>query len=110
MSRLRLVLTATAANTFAASGFYQSIAGQAGTSGAVSASATTFLTGGTAAGQTVTANYDYTGGTSATRNGNFFLQPIIVGLGAIAGLTGGIGCGGGATGTGGPGMVLIASW
>jgi len=38
------------------------------------------------------------------------LQPIIVGLGGNNANDGGLGCGGGATGAGGQGMVLIASW
>ena len=99
---------ATTANTFAASGFYQSIAGQTGSTGGVSASSTTFLSGGGGAGNTATANYGY----SSTGNGFFQLQPIIVGVGCISAGVGGIGCGGGVpvTGIGGPGMVLIASW
>lgn len=101
---------AMTANAFCASGFFQSVAGQDGSGGSLTGSATTFLSGGTSAGQTVTANYGYTGGTSATKNGNFFLQPIIVGLGGVAGLPGGVGCGGGYTGIGGQGMALIASW
>jgi hypothetical protein len=97
---------ATTAGVFAASGFYQSIAGQAGTSGTLSASSTTFLSGG--AGTGGTANYGYS--TGSTSDGYFLLQPIIVGLGA-SNLRGGIGCGGSAnSGTGGQGMVLIASW
>lgn len=102
--------SATSANAFAASGFYQSIAGQSGSSGAVSASTTTFLSGGGASG--VTANYGYS--IALQRNGFFMLQPIIVGVGgSSSGLItdGGIGCGGSAVGgKGGPGMVLIASW
>lgn len=97
--------SATAANAFAASGFYQSIAGQAGSGGTVSASSTTFLSGGGGA-STVTANYGYTNKES----GYFMLQPIIVGISGISYNDGGIGCGGGITGKGGPGMVLIASW
>ena len=100
--------TATTAGVFAASGFYQSIAGQAGSAGAVSASATTFLSGGTPTGNAVTANYGY---TQTNGTGFFMMQPMIVGLGGAAG-TGraAIGCGGGDGSFGGPGMVLIASW
>lgn len=99
--------TATTANAFAASGFYQSIAGQNGTSGTQSASSTTFLGGGSG-NATRTANYGYTGGTNET--GYFMLQPIIVGIGGAQANNGGIGCGGGDSGIGGQGMVLIASW
>ena len=105
---------ATTANQFAASGFYQSIAGQAGSSGSVSASSTTFLSGGAITGANVVANYGYivTDVNATTGNpGIFMLQPIIVGAGGIGTRAGGIGCGGGASsGSGGPGMVLIASW
>jgi hypothetical protein len=97
-----------------ASGFYQSIAGQAGVSGDQTASSTTFLSGG--AGQSglssLTGNYGY----SLTGSSGFFMmQPIIVGLGGGgggSGARGGIGCGAGNANTtgGGPGMVLIASW
>lgn len=102
--------SATPANLFASSGFYQSIAGQNGTNGAVSASSTTFLSGGSANG--TTGNYGYTNSTS-NRNGFFMLQPIIVGVGGSGNSIGGVGCGGGtsaSTGLGGQGMVLIASW
>jgi hypothetical protein len=100
--------TATAANTFTSSGFYQSVAGQNGVSGDVPSSPTTFLSaGGTSV--TVVANYGYVySGTNPT--GIFMLQPIIVGGGAQGAGKGGIGCGGGLNGKGGPGMVLIASW
>jgi hypothetical protein len=98
---------ATTAGVFAASGFYQSIAGQAGTSGTQSASATTFLSGGNGGGVPNTANYGYSG---ISGSGFFMLQPIIVGLGGQDTRNGGLGCGGGLTGIGGQGMVLIASW
>lgn len=105
--------TAFSPNEFTASGFFQSTAGQAGaTSGAIVASATTFLSGGTFIGNP-TANYGY-GGTGP---GYFLMRPIIVGKG------GGIntnsltsyGCGAPAGNTGsnsggGPGLILIASW
>lgn len=90
------------ANAFCASGFFQSVAGQDGDSGA--ASSTTFLScGGTAA---FTSNYGYREQT----DGYFLLQPIIIGIGGIGAKNGGVGSGGGITGRGGPGMVLIASW
>jgi hypothetical protein len=100
--------TAFTANQFAASGFFQSIAGQNGSSGAPSASSTTFLGGGGSVGSLTTGNYGY---TQDAASGFFQMQPIIVGLGGNGVNKGGIGCGGGiSTGQGGPGMVLIASW
>lgn len=113
---------------FSCAGVYQSTPGQNGTAtGSVSASTSTFLSGGTGSSSptSVTGNYGYSssvvGGTPA--NGYFQFQPIIVGLGAAntsTGVTanGGIGCGGSgqvASGTttfgyGGPGMVVIISW
>lgn len=99
--------TATTANAFAASGFYQSIAGQAGSISAQSASSTTFLSGGS--NQGVDANYGYS--IPVDKTGFFLLQPIIVGVGGSQANVGGIGCGGGGQGGyGGQGMVLIASW
>jgi hypothetical protein len=98
--------TAFTANQFAASGFFQSIAGQNGS--ASSPSSTTFLTAG-GGFTSKTANYGYGIGNDA--NGFFMLQPIIVGMGGSSSGRGGIGCGGGsASGVGGPGMALIASW
>ena len=108
--------TATAAGVFAASGFYQSIAGQNGTGGDVAVSTTTFLSGGAfTSTNRVQSNYGYGISLTATdKNGYFIMQPIIVGSGGKDGGVGGIGCGGGAgspiNGLGGPGMVLIASW
>lgn len=96
----------TASNYFAASGFYQSVAGQNGSSGTASASTTTFL--GYGGPSVVNSNYGYT--HSTLKPGFFMLQPIIVGIGGSGSEVGGIGCGGGDSGTGGPGMVLIASW
>ena len=96
---------------FMNSGLWNSVAGQAGSSGSVSASGTTFLSGG-AASTSTTANYGYV----TTGQGAFFLSPMIVGLGGLINGNGGIGCGGGSstvtagTGLGGPGMILIASW
>jgi len=96
------------ANYFAASGFYQSIAGQNGAGASQTASTTTFLSGGSSG--TTTANYGY----STTTDGYFQLQPIIVGVGGGGAATGkraGFGCGGSLnSSTGGPGMILIASW
>jgi hypothetical protein len=100
---------AMTANYFTASGFFQSTAGQAGASGAQSASATTFLSGGS--GGVTTGNYGYT--ASNNRPGYFMMRPIIVGVGSSSSNTGvaGFGCGSGySIDGGGPGMVLIASW
>jgi len=101
--------SAMTANAFTAMGFFQSVAGQAGTAGSVSASTTTFLSGGAGAGS-VTANYGYTNAGS----GFFQMQPIIVGTGggSSGNGNGGVGCGGGGgtTGRGGDGMVVIITW
>jgi len=110
--------TAMTANQFANSGFFQSVAGQAGiSSGTQTPSATTFLSSGSA-GAAATANYGYS--VTGVNNGFFQLQPIIVSTGsngtnsAADNTIGGIGSGGaygGATGgNGGAGMILIASW
>jgi len=104
---------ATAANAFTAMGFYQSIAGQDGTTGAVSASTTTFLSGGGAySGSAITANYGYViGSTNSDANGIFQMQPIVVGAGGKGVGNGGIGCGGGVdSGKGGNGLVVIITW
>jgi len=109
---------AMSANRFTASGFFQSVAGQDGQVGDPGASATTFLSGGSGAGPTVTGNYGYsvTDPSGVYAGGHFQLQPIIVGVGSVGtqGLVpypnGNIGCGGGRSAFGGPGMVLIASW
>jgi hypothetical protein len=103
---------AMTANQFAASGFFQSIAGQAGSGGNLFASSATFLSGGGAVAGNQTSNYGYTlGSVSSDRNGFFLMQPIIVGAGGMGTGKGGIGCGGGASvGSGGPGFALIASW
>jgi hypothetical protein len=97
------------ANYFTTSGFFQSVPGENGEITSVSASPTTFLSGGAdAVTDTVTANYGYfVPGNGA---GFFQMQPIIVGAGGSAAGKGGIGCGGGADSVGGPGLVLIASW
>jgi hypothetical protein len=110
--------TAMTANQFANSGFFQSVAGQAGIpSGSQTPSATTFLSSG-GAGTTTTANYGYS--VTGSNSGFFQLQPIIVsvgGSGTTAGADntiGGIGSGGAYGGVnggnGGAGMILIASW
>ena len=98
--------TAMTSNSFCASGFFKSVAGQNGAASNQTASATTFLSGGSGSG-TTTANYGYT----ATLHGQFYLQPIIVGVGGVGTSSrGGIGCGGGSFGgSGGRGLILIAS-
>ena len=103
---------AMTANQFTASGFFQSVAGQNGFAIASSPSATTFLSGGSDTVTTV-SNYGYSGGSTSA--GYFMLQPIPVGTGGNAGnsnsANGGLGCGSyRASGSGGEGMVLIASW
>lgn len=101
--------TVSSNNFFGATGFFSSVAGQDGNTASVPVSTTTFLSGGAdTTGDTVTANYGYT--TPSDGNGNFFIQPIIVGLGGVSAGRGGIGCGGGQDGVGGPGLVVIASW
>jgi hypothetical protein len=100
-------------NYFSAMGFFQSIDGQTGTTSAATASATTFLSAGSAGANAVTANYGYA--SDATSGQGFFqLQPIIVGVGGggagNAG-KGGIGCGGASgSGIGGDGLVVIITW
>lgn len=102
--------SAMTANYFTASGFFQSVAGQASDGTANQpASSTTFLSAGNYSNGTITANYGY----SSRARGFFMLQPMIVGTGGAApAQAGGIGCGGNgdAAGKGGPGMILIASW
>lgn len=103
---------ATIPEAFAASGFFNSVAGQDGTSSANSASSSTFLSGA-GTGSTSTSNYGYVNKQAATNytHGYFLMQPIIVGVAGINDGDGGIGCGGAAASAkGGPGMVLIASW
>lgn len=103
--------TASTAGPFAASGFYQSVAGQDGSSSSITASTTTFLSGGKPNTGSAVANYGYTFNSGTSRaDGFFMLQPIIVGMGGQDDNNGGLGCGGGANGIGGNGMVLIASW
>ena len=108
--------TASTSNNFSCMGFFQSITGQAGTSGGLTASTTTFLSGGNGATGGNTSNYGY----SNNRNGFFQMQPIIVGSGGIGNTPyqGGIGCGGGGPntgsaesgGNGGDGLVVIITW
>jgi hypothetical protein len=107
--------TDSSANQFNNSGFYQSVAGQAGSASSVTASSTTFLCGGGYASGG-SANYGY---TTNSDNWNYFaLQPIIVGTVAFSvsdsGKVAATGCGGAGSNTGtnygGPGMILIASW
>ena len=102
--------SAMTANAFSAMGFFQSIAGQNGSSSNVSASSTTYLSGGGASNSpSVAANYGY---ASTSINGYFMLQPIIVGCGGITSGSGGIGCGGGSSATrpGGGGLAVIITW
>ena len=103
---------ASASNYFSCMGFYQSVAGQQGESGSpLVASLTTFLSGGNTS-QSITANYGYVGASNG--KGYFQMQPIIVGLGSSDNGPGGIGCGGGTTGSagsrGGDGLVVIITW
>lgn len=100
-------------NYFTAMGFFQSVAGQNGSSGSIAASSTTFLSGGCSAAGSQASNYGYSsGGASSTGNGFFMMQPIIVGVSAKGTGAGGIGCGGGvaATPSGGDGLVVIITW
>lgn len=103
--------SASTANTFAASGFFQSVVGQSGSSTSVAASTITFLAGGADTGSQ-DSNYGYsTPAKGGNRDGYLLLQPIIVGMGGALTGKAGIGCGGGSTsGFGGAGMILIASW
>jgi len=99
--------SANAANYFSAMGIYQSIGGAAGGLTGLSASTTTFLSGGLQSG-VLNANYGYSlpSGTA----GYFVMQPIIVGVGGADTGKGGIGCGGGFNGKGGDGLVVIITW
>jgi len=105
--------TAMTNNEFGASGFFNSTAGQSGTT-VQTASATTFLSGGqSTTTQPLTANYGYSLPVSGNMNGFFMTQPVIVGVaGKGNSAKSGIGCGsgGGISAVGGPGLVLIASW
>ena len=104
--------TAMTANQFSNTGFFQSVAGQNGSTGDPGASSTTFLSGGSL--NTTTGNYGYVN-TKPDAAGYFQLQPIIVGVGGSGSATGtgGYGCGAGYNSGGvggGRGLVLIASW
>jgi hypothetical protein len=104
---------AMTANYFTAMGFFQSIGGQDGPVGSlISASPTTFLSSGgiTGGANPERANYGYTTSNTTASPGFFMLQPIIVGIGGVDDKKGGIGCGGGATGKGGDGLVVIITW
>jgi hypothetical protein len=102
---------AMTANNFTAMGFFQSINGQDGTSGAIAASGTTFLSGGGRILDTQNSNYGYSSGPSTiNRSGFFQTQPIIVGAGGMGSGIGGTGCGGGIGGGGGSSMVVIITW
>lgn len=96
----------TASNYFSCMGFYQSVAGQNGSSTTISPSTTTFLSAGAQTG--VTANYGYTTGS----RGYFQLQPIIVGVGNTNGFSNpaGVGCGSSDNSAGGPGLAVIITW
>jgi len=120
---------ASSANFFTAAGFFQSTAGQDGTSSSPNASGTTFLQGGGAIGVS-TSSYGYTNGTASTQGaaGYFQMSPIIIGVsGTGSGASaigagkfiGGIGCGGAGTSAvvgsapgsaGGNGLAVIITW
>jgi len=102
---------AMSANAFTAMGFFQSIAGQAGGTGSISASTLTFLSGGGFATQTISGNYGYAVNTVGNGSqGIFQMQPIIVGTGGAGTFKGGIGCGGGDSGPSGEGIAVIITW
>lgn len=100
----------TASNYFSAMGFYQSVAGEAGSSTTVNPSSTTFLSVGTTGVFVVNSNYGYSNNTTVNKPGFFQTQPIIVGVGGNGSGKGGVGCGGGINGIGGDGMVVIITW
>jgi len=104
--------TANTANAFGNSGFYQSVQGQAGSVGAITASETTFLSAGGDGSNTTTANYGYS--LTTNKNGFFMLQPIIVACASsatIGNTNQPFGCGSSVSSArAGPGFVLIASW
>ena len=106
---------AMTSNFFTCMGFFQSVAGQNGGPGNISAATNTFLSGGSLDTQSQTSNYGYSSGPPNTdRTGFFQFQPIIVGTSGMGNGKGGIGCGGGhyAGGgvSGGPGLVVIITW
>jgi hypothetical protein len=134
--------TVSANTAFGSIGLYQCVGGQDGNTpaqGAVTASDTTFLSGGAGAPNTTTPNYGYptiqSGPNGTTTNGGggqFFMQPIIVSSGGGGGSNsgsgiggnggqGGVGSGGGGAGAssvpnqstpgrGGDGLVVIITW
>lgn len=105
--------SAMTANNFTAMGFFQSVQGQDGSPGSISASTSAFLSGGGAFGSSQTSNYGYsTGGVNTNRNGIFLTSPVIVGAGGMGTGRGGIGCGAGVDNTsgGGSGLVVIITW
>jgi hypothetical protein len=108
---------ASSSNYFSCLGFFQSVAGQDGSSGAPTASSTTFLqSGGTAS--TVTSNYGYSSSVATGAEGFFMMQPIMVGQGSRGsgssgtGIYSAIGCGSGSNAVpfGGPGLAVIITW
>jgi hypothetical protein len=102
---------AMTSNFFSAMGFFQSVAGQSGTNGAdQNPSNSTFLSGGTSSSFAVNGNYSYSTQASGNVNGFFLMQPIIVGVGGSGSGRGGLGCGGGLNGVGGPGLAVIITW
>lgn len=120
---------ASSRTVFGCAGLFQSVAGQNGGGATISASATTFLGGGSGAeisgSSTLTGNYGYSnvGNANTPVAGYFQIQPIIVGYGSGNGGSttkpaAGVGCGGAGSrssdlssgGYGGPGMIVIISW
>jgi hypothetical protein len=119
--------TVSTNNAFTAMGFFNSVAGQAGATGSsnITASGTTFLSGGSSGGSNgaLTANYGYGNTSGGNKAGFFMMQPIIVGvggnrysLGNVNAVITGTGCGGsGGSGSvigsrGGDGLVVIVTW
>jgi hypothetical protein len=128
---------AMSANAFTAAGFFQSIAGQAGSNGdsAQTTSTTTFLQGGVGGnGQQAASQYGYSKANTSTSNlsGYGIISPIIVSVACNQSgssfvsnssprvVKNGFGCGGGGaftddTGTkygtqGGVGLAVIITW
>jgi len=105
--------TANISNNFSCMGFFQSVAGQTGNASGQTASATTFLSGGTFTNP-ITANYGYSIPSGGL--GFFQMQPIIVGVGtcgvSAASPKSGIGCGSGYSpnSLGGDGLAVIITW
>lgn len=111
--------TAMTANYFTAIGFFQSVAGEAGSTGSTP-SPTTFLSGGSSNALS-TANYGY---SMVGSKGFGVFQPIIVSvgggetlLGQERSFTAGFGSGGGGGrldagegGSGGDGLAVIITW